>query len=76
MLENYPDILTPRQLAEALGIGRNAAYELLKNDSIQHRRVGNRYLIPKQSVIDFLRPEMYNESCNGGAVPVQERRNE
>jgi len=74
MFENYPDILTPRQLAEALGIGRNAAYDLLRNGDIQHRRVGNRYLIPRQSVIDFLRPELYNESCNGGAVPVQERR--
>jgi excisionase family DNA binding protein len=69
---HYTDVLTPRQLAEALGVGKNTAYELLKNDEIQHKRIGNRYLIPKQCVIDFLCPVEYNITCNGGAVPVQE----
>ena len=73
-LKDYPDVLTVKQLAQVLGIGRNTAYELLQNNEIKHRRIGTRYLIPKQCVIDFLRPERYNGNCNGGAVPVQERR--
>jgi excisionase family DNA binding protein len=73
-LKDYPDVLTVKQLAQVLGIGRNTAYELLQNNEIKHRRIGTRYLIPKQCVIDFLRPASYNGNCNGGAVPVQERR--
>jgi len=66
MFENLPDVLNPMQLAQALGIGKNAAYDLLKSNEIQHRRIGQRYLIPKPCVIDFLCPLSYNASCNGG----------
>ena len=66
MLEKFPDVLNPMQLAEALGIGKNSAYDLLKNNVIQHRRIGNHYKIPKCCVIDFLCPSSYNVSCNGG----------
>ena len=73
MFESFPEVMNPQQLAEALGIGKNSAYDLLKNNAIQHRRIGNRYKIPKLYVIDFLCPAVYNNSCNGGAVPVSER---
>jgi len=66
MFESFPDVMNPQQLAEALGIGRNSAYDLLKNNEIQHRHIGNRYRIPKLCVIDFLNPMSYNTSCNGG----------
>jgi len=73
MFEKYPDVMTPLQLAEALGIGKNAAYDLLKNNKIQHRRIGNRYLIPKPCVIDFLNPICYNDTCMAGSICCQER---
>lgn len=73
MLENFPDIMTPQQLSKALGIGKNAAYELLKSGDIQYRRVGSRYIIPKLCILDFLYPQGYNGSRNGGIVPVSER---
>jgi excisionase family DNA binding protein len=62
MLTNTPDILTVRQLAEILRIGRNAAYTLLKTNQIRHVRVGRKYLIPKQAVIDFFKSSCYTES--------------
>ena len=34
MLNNYPDVLTVKQLAEALNIGLNAAYELVNRHEI------------------------------------------
>lgn len=37
-----------------LKIGRNTAYNMLKNNQIQTIRVGNRYIIPKLSVIKFI----------------------
>lgn len=66
MFDSFPDVMNPQQLAEALGIGRNAAYDLLKNNSIQYRRIGTHYKIPKLCVIDFLFQNEYNTTCNGG----------
>lgn len=54
MFDNYADVMTVDELKEVLRIGRNAAYELIKNGSIKHIRVGKKILIPKQNVIDFL----------------------
>ena len=53
MFENYPDIMTVRQLATALGIGLNSAYELVNTKVIGSRKVGRKILIPKACVIDF-----------------------
>ena len=53
MLENYKDILTVQELMKILPIGRNGVCKLLMTNKIRHIRVGNKYLIPKQSVIDF-----------------------
>lgn len=36
MLNNYPDVLTVKQLAEALNIGLNAAYELVNQLRIRN----------------------------------------
>ncbi len=37
-----------------LNIGRNKVYELLKSGEIKSIRIGNKYIIPKKSVIDFV----------------------
>ena len=54
MFENYPDIMTVKQLASALGIGTNTAYELVNTKVIGSRKVGRKILIPKSCVIDFV----------------------
>ena len=54
MFENYPDIMTVKQLANALGIGMNSAYELVNTQVIGSRKVGRKILIPKSCVIDFV----------------------
>lgn len=54
MFENYPDIMTVKQLASALGIGTNSAYELVNSKVIGSRKVGRKILIPKSCVIDFV----------------------
>jgi excisionase family DNA binding protein len=48
MLENYRDVLTVREVAEALRIGKNAAYILVREKKIYSLRVGRKYLIPKE----------------------------
>lgn len=54
IISNYPDVLSVDELQQILRIGRSAAYTLLRENTIKTLKVGNRYIIPKQSVIDFL----------------------
>jgi excisionase family DNA binding protein len=51
---NYPDVVVVDDLINMLNIGRNTAYSLLKDGRIKSIRIGKRYIIPKQNVIDFL----------------------
>ena len=54
MLENMNDVLTTKDLYDILPIGKNSLYQLLETNIIKNVRVGSKFLIPKQSVIDFL----------------------
>lgn len=55
MLNKYKDILTVKDLCEILGIGKNTAYRLLKNDEIKSIRIGNKYKIPKEYLLGYLK---------------------
>ncbi len=37
-----------------LHIGRSKVYELLRENTIPNLRIGKKYIIPKQLLIDFL----------------------
>lgn len=54
MLENYNDVLTIKDIQAILHIGRNSAYRLIKTNAVKHIRVGNKILIPKKYIIEFL----------------------
>lgn len=54
LYSEYPDIVTPDDLMKMLRIGRNAAYTLLHNNTISYFRVGRRYKIPKQRIIEYI----------------------
>jgi excisionase family DNA binding protein len=55
MFEQYPEVLTVKEMAEMLHIGRNSAYDLIKFQKIQAVRVKSQIRIPKESVIRYLR---------------------
>ena len=55
----YPDLLAPTDLACMLGVGVQTARGLLWRSEIMSFRKGNRYLVPKASVIDFMLSESY-----------------
>lgn len=59
MLNNYPDVLTVAQLAEILGVCKNAAYRLIQSRAIGCRRVGRSIRVPKVCVIDYLNSARY-----------------
>lgn len=54
MFTDYPDVVSIDQLCKMLGIGKAKAYELLNKNMIKARRIGKKFIIPKQSVIRFL----------------------
>lgn len=53
-LNNLPDVLTPGDLLDVLPIGRNALYEALRSQRIRNVRYGQKYLICKGAVREFL----------------------
>ena len=63
-LEQYPDILSPKDLIEILPLGKNRVYELLESNVIKNKKFGRKYIIAKVSVIDFLQKELVY--CDGG----------
>ena len=54
MFSNMPDVLTVKQVAEMLRIGRNTAYELVRSGEIKSVFIGRQIRVPKTSVIEFV----------------------
>ena len=54
ILSEYPDVLTVKQLTEALQVGRNTAYKLLDEGKIKSIKIGRTFKIPKIYVISYL----------------------
>lgn len=64
MLENYPDVLTSRDIMEILNIDKSLLYELLQSRQIPAYRIGNKkWRVNKDSFIEYLKRL---ESCGGG----------
>ncbi len=55
MLENYPDVMNIEDICTALNIGKNTAYQLVRNKSLKSIRIGKTYKIPKIYLIEFLK---------------------
>lgn len=60
MFKEYPDILTIPQVAQALGVGRKAAYALVNDNKLGAIRVGRSIKVPKWSLEEFVRTARNN----------------
>ena len=60
----YNEILSIEDVMEILHIGKNSVYSLLKSNEIRNIRVGKRYIVPKQSVINFITAITENKITN------------
>ena len=56
MFEEYGDIVSIQDVMKMLGVGRSAVYSMLHEGTLRSVRIGRKYIIPKQSVIDVLFP--------------------
>ena len=54
IFSEYSDIVTVDEVMKMLRLGKNTVYKLLKDGEIMNGNVGARYIIPKQSVIEFV----------------------
>lgn len=66
MLEEYKDVLTVQEVKQILGYkSNNTLYKLLHNGSLKYGRQPNgKYLIPKQSLVEYLNGHCYNIHYN------------
>lgn len=61
MFSNYPDVVTVNDIQKMLGVSKTSAYMLVKDNIIKTVRIGKKYIIPKQSVINYLSHCLLNE---------------
>jgi excisionase family DNA binding protein len=57
MFRNEPDVLTVPEAAKLLRIGKNQAYELVKNGKLSAIKLGKKFIVPKSALVDFCRNE-------------------
>lgn len=56
-MDEYNDVLCPKDVHEILNIGWNKTYNLLNNGSIKSFKIGNVYRIPKECLLDYIRSQ-------------------
>ena len=54
MYRNIPEVMTFKECQLLLKIGKNTLLELLHTRQIDGFRIGNRWRIPKESVVEFI----------------------
>ena len=54
IFSKFPDILNVEQICEALNIGKNTAYQLIKNGDLKSIRIGKVHKIPKIQLIEYV----------------------
>ena len=54
MFERYKDIVTVKDLAEMLCVGRNKAYEMVRADIIPNIKIGRQVRISKEAIIEYI----------------------
>lgn len=55
VLKEYPDILTVDEMSKALGVSTKTGYQLLRENKIEHLKVGRAYKVPKAHLLSYLR---------------------
>lgn len=52
-------LLNVKELQETLGVGRDAAYALMRNNAFPSMRIGSRYMVEPQALDDWLKKNRY-----------------
>lgn len=55
MYENIPEVMTLKECQELLKVGKNTMLELLHTRQIEGFKIGSRWKVKKESLVEFLR---------------------
>ena len=55
MFEKSPDIMTFKECQKLLKVGKNTLLDLIHSGEIDAFRIGNRWKITKESIVEFLK---------------------
>ncbi len=55
VFRDFPDVVSVSQMSKMLGISEKSSYRLLKENRIEHFKVGRTYKIPKLHIFNYLR---------------------
>ena len=55
MYENIPEIMTLKECMQLLRVGKNTILDLIHSGELSAFRIGNRWKITKESVLEFIR---------------------
>lgn len=55
MFEYVPDIMTFKECQNVLKVGKNTLLDLIHNGEIEAFRIGNRWKIPKISIMEYIK---------------------
>ena len=55
MYNDIPSIMTFNECKDILKVGKNTLLDLLHSNIVQGFKIGNRWKIPKESVVEFIR---------------------
>ena len=54
MFEEYEELITVDEMQQLLGVGKNTAYRLLRENKIKCFRIGRMWKIPKKGIEEFI----------------------
>ncbi len=55
MFERVPEIMTFKECQKLLKVGKNTLLDLIHNGEIEAFKIGNRWKIPRNCVLEFLK---------------------
>lgn len=62
-LDEYGDVLSPKDVHDILGIGYNKTYELLKTGAIKNFKIGRERKIPKHCLENYINSMLEQADC-------------
>ena len=54
MFEGYPDLMTPAETAQAMGLGLQAVRRYIKRGTLPGKKISGRYYVPKIALAELV----------------------
>ena len=55
VLKSYPDVLSVDEMCDALSVSTKTGYRLIRENKVQHIKIGRSYRVPKAHLLAYMR---------------------